>query len=178
MISQILKIIIGTQSPWIEAISYELNASKIITLDYTRKYWHEEKLEWHHVNDYLDEMLKEQLLEQIDNSVSFSSIEHAGLGRYGDPLSPDGDIDAVKEIHCMLKPGGLLILGGLPYTGEEEGNIMWNAHRIYGKKRIKRLSIGWEMLEDYDSSLLVDYPYKHHGFEKQTGVVLKKIGKC
>ncbi len=176
--SFVFKLIIGTQSTWVEAISYELNASRIITLDYTRKYWHEEKLEWHHVNDYLDEMLEKQLLEQIDNSASFSSIEHAGLGRYGDPLSPDGDVEAVKEIHCMLKPGGLLFLAGIPYTEREDGEIMWNAHRVYGKKRIRRMSIGWEMLEDYDSSLLTSYPWVNHGFKKQTGVVLKKIGKC
>jgi hypothetical protein len=36
-------LIIGTISVWIEAIAYELAASKITTLDYTRKYWHDPK---------------------------------------------------------------------------------------------------------------------------------------
>ena len=77
-----------------------------------------------------------------DNSVSFSSIEHSGLGRFGDPLSANGDVDAVKQIHCSLKPGGLFFLG-LPYSGKEKGMLQFNAHRIYGNKRIELLAKGW-----------------------------------
>lgn len=32
------------------------------------------------------------------------------LGRYGDPLDPDGDLKAMKLVYSMLKPGGLLFL--------------------------------------------------------------------
>ena len=94
----IIKVIIGTIETWIEAITYDLNASKIITLDYTRKLWHDKRLEWYHTNDYIDEMLEKNQLEQIDNAATFSSIEHSGLGRYGDALSPNGDIDAMQQV--------------------------------------------------------------------------------
>ena len=39
-------VVIGTQLPWIEAISYHLSASKITTLDYTRKKYETERLKW------------------------------------------------------------------------------------------------------------------------------------
>lgn len=155
-------VIIGTVRPWIEAISYELNASKIITLDYTRKYWHKEKLQWIHVNDYLDRVLEEQLLKQIDNAATFSSIENSGWGRFGDILSPDGDLEAMKQVHCMIRPGGLFVVGGLPVTGEEKGDLHWNAHRKFGKKRLRQMFEGWKIVENQGGNFFV----------------LRKKGKC
>lgn len=51
-------------------------------------------------------------LEHIyyDLLVSFSGIEHSGLGRYGDPVNPDADIEAMAQIHRALAPGGYLLL--------------------------------------------------------------------
>ena len=33
-----------------------------------------------------------------------------GLGRYGDPLDPDGDLVAMKEAWLKLEPGGHFLL--------------------------------------------------------------------
>jgi hypothetical protein len=139
--------IIGTQLVWIEAISLEIGTGKITTFDYTRKkYEQSDLLEWIHVNDFLDDSIKTSQIEVFDNAVSFSSINYSGLGRYGDPLDPNGDFDAVRQIHCMLKPGGLFFLG-LPSTEEEKGFIEFNAHRYYGFKRLELLFQGWDKLE-------------------------------
>jgi len=35
-------------------------------------------------------------------------IEHIGLGRYGDPLDPDGSVKACNELQRVLAPGGKL----------------------------------------------------------------------
>lgn len=71
-----------------------------------------------------------------DNSVESLScmhtIEHIGLGRYGDPIDPDGDLKAIKELVRVLKPGGTLIFVtpvGIP-------RIEYNAHRIYAYEQI------------------------------------------
>lgn len=71
-----------------------------------------------------------------DNSVNSLScmhvIEHVGLGRYGDPLDPDGDLKAIAEIKRVLAPSGSLIFAvpiGKP-------RIMFNAHRIYSYDQI------------------------------------------
>lgn len=138
-------VIIGTVEPWLEALAYEMNASRIITLDYTRKYWHDRKLEWYHVNDFLENSLAAKVIENFDNAATFSSIEHSGLGRFGDPLNSDGDLDAMKQVHCMMKPGGLFFIGGLDNRPTDKGQIQFNAHRIYGKKRLELLFKGWKL---------------------------------
>lgn len=55
-------------------------------------------------------------------------VEHVGLGRYGDPLDPDGDRKAIAELKRVLAPGGLLLFV-VPIGGTSK--IMFNAHRIY-----------------------------------------------
>ena len=140
-------VVIGTQIPWIEAIAYYLSASKITTLDYTRKKYEESnRLEWLHVNDYLDDLILNNKIELFDNSVSFSSIEHSGLGRYGDPLAPNGDIEAVQQVHCLLKYNGLFFLG-LPTSDNDLSYIQFNVHRVYGSKRLNRLFKGWTLIQ-------------------------------
>ena len=65
------------------------------------------------------------MLNVFDTAFSYSSIEHAGLGRYGDPLNPYADIEAVAQVACLLKPGGIFFLG----FGIGRDKLEWNAHR-------------------------------------------------
>ena len=39
---------------------------------------------------------------RYDAVVTYSSVEHAGLGRYGDPLDPDGDVAAMAPLSFFL----------------------------------------------------------------------------
>ena len=55
-------------------------------------------------------------------------VEHIGLGRYGDPLDPDGDLKAISELIRVLAPDGNLLL--VVPVGKKS-RIMFNAHRIY-----------------------------------------------
>ncbi len=48
---------------------------------------------------------------EYDFAVSYSSYEHDGLGRYGDPIDPWGDLWDVRRVGCLIKPLGLLYLG-------------------------------------------------------------------
>ena len=81
----------------------------------------------------------------FDAAFSISSFEHDGLGRYGDPINPDGDLQAMEKTKRMLKPGGLLLLA-VPVGCDV---IVWNAHRIYGPKRLARLLEGWDILDAF-----------------------------
>ena len=58
--------------------------------------------------------------------------EHIGLGRYGDPLDPDGTKKAIKELARVLAPGGALYLG-IPIG---KPRVCFNAHRIHSNKQI------------------------------------------
>jgi len=64
------------------------------------------------------------------------TVEHIGLGRYGDPLDYDGDKKAIDELKRVLAPGGsLLFVVPLANTNK----IHFNAHRVYTKDSILRL---------------------------------------
>jgi hypothetical protein len=80
-----------------------------------------------------------------DSTITISSLEHSGLGRYGDPLDPDGDLKAMKVLLDRTKVGGLCFLA-VP-MGKDQ--ILWNAHRVYGRLRFPLLTEGWEVVESF-----------------------------
>ena len=59
-------------------------------------------------------------------------VEHIGLGRYGDPLDPDGDLKAIAELKRVLAPGGNLLF----VTPVGRPRIQFNAHRVYTCEQI------------------------------------------
>lgn len=63
-------------------------------------------------------------------------VEHVGLGRYGDPLDPSGDIKATKELSRVLAPGGKLLFV-VPVGAKSR--IEYNAHRIYSYETVLSL---------------------------------------
>jgi len=71
-----------------------------------------------------------------DNSVDSLScmhvVEHVGLGRYGDPIDPDGDLKAIAELKRVLSKGGSLLF--VAPVGKPK--IRFNAHRIYSYDQI------------------------------------------
>ena len=75
-----------------------------------------------------------------DSSVSSISslcvVEHIGLGRYGDPLDPQGTEKAIAELQRVLAPGGNLWLS-MPVSNENV--IHFNAGRIFSIEYVLRL---------------------------------------
>ena len=69
------------------------------------------------------------------------TIEHIGLGRYGDPIDPDGDIKAILELIRVTKSGGSILF----VTPVGKPKIMFNAHRIYDPAMIIDLFNGCEI---------------------------------
>jgi SAM-dependent methyltransferase len=77
------------------------------------------------------------------------TVEHVGLGRYGDPLDPDGDLKAMAELTRVLAPGGNLLF--VVPTGRPR--VVFNAHRIYSFEQV-RSSFSGLALQDF--SLIPD----------------------
>jgi SAM-dependent methyltransferase len=78
-----------------------------------------------------------------DVALSVSSFDHDGLGRYGDPLDPTGDLKAMSRAMGLLRPGGILLLT-VPIGPDL---VVWNLLRRYGEKRLPLLLEGWEVVE-------------------------------
>ncbi|MBC7766809.1 DUF268 domain-containing protein [Arenimonas sp.] len=71
------------------------------------------------------------------------TIEHIGLGRYGDPIDPDGDIKAIDELKRVVQLGGNLLF----VTPVGQPKIEFNAHRIYSYEQIISYFKGFELKE-------------------------------
>jgi SAM-dependent methyltransferase len=86
-------------------------------------------------------------LSFADNSIASLScmhtIEHVGLGRYGDAVNPKGDLKAAAELKRVVKPGGHLIIV-LPVGTPR---ICFNAHRIYSHAQVTDMFGGFSVVE-------------------------------
>ncbi len=78
-------------------------------------------------------------------------VEHIGLGRYGDPLDPTGDLKAMAELRRVLAKDGRLLF--VVPVGKPK--IMFNAHRIYSYDQIRECFSELELVE---FSLIPDGP--------------------
>jgi hypothetical protein len=133
-------LVVGSQTPVVETLLLAYNASSVTTVEYNALTY-----------DGVETLTPAELLElpaaarRFDLVLSISSIDHDGLGRYGDPLAPDGDLmssDAVRD-EGLLAPGGLYFLT-VPVGPDV---VVWNLHRRYGEVRLPLLLEGWEVLE-------------------------------
>ena len=63
------------------------------------------------------------------------TIEHFGLGRYGDDIDPLGHLKGLEQLKRMVKPGGRFYLS-TPIGPER---VEFNAHRIFAASTVT----GW-----------------------------------
>ena len=141
-------IVFGSQTPWAESLLLAANASEILTYEYMKIKSDDSRITTVTPSEVAVDFLRGTFLN-YDFGFTYSSFEHDGLGRYGDPLNPFGDIESVNKASCLIKPGGYLFLG-IPVGPDA---LVWNAHRIYGRLRIPLLVAGWDIIDivgDYD----------------------------
>jgi len=124
-------LVIGTQVPWLEAILLSKRPKKIVTVEYG--YFISEYPTWVIMRPLeFRKRFFDGTLDTFDHIFTYSSLEHSGLGRYGDPLNPWGDIMAVAEAWCVAKPNAKLALGLPTSVSAGYDQIQFNAGRIYG----------------------------------------------
>lgn len=126
--------VMGSTQPWYECVVLEFGG-KPTTIDYNLPGYKHPEMEEISVADYW------KAPKQFDAAFSISSFEHDGLGRYGDPLNPSGDLRAMGEMKKILKKDGILFLA-VPIGLDK---MVWNAHRIYGDIRWPMLTEGWKI---------------------------------
>lgn len=102
------------------------------------------------LDNFLSERANLTQLSFETNSVPSIScmhtVEHVGLGRYGDPMDYDGDLKAMAELARVLAPEGCLLF--VTPVGCEN-RIFFNAHRIYTASTIADhfASLGLKLVE-------------------------------
>lgn len=134
--------VIGSQTPWAEAALFNHGAANVTTIEYMKIKTNYPGLITYHPSEIAQAFLRRQW-NGVDVAFSYSSIEHDGLGRYGDPLNPYGDFESMGRMRCLLKPNGILFFS-VPVAPDA---VVWNAHRLYGKYRLALMLIGWKLLD-------------------------------
>ena len=128
-------LVVGAVSPWVEAMLH-VDGYRTHTLD---------------INLPIDEancttsltydaINTKQL--KFDLVVAFSTVEHIGLGRYGDEIDPAGDRKWMSWARNLLNTDGVLLLG-VPLA--PKGRVEQDLHRIYGQSMYRELIQGWEV---------------------------------
>jgi len=144
-------VVSGAVSPWVEYILRSAGASRVISVDYNIPIvcgvpWIESKSE----ASFDSEVGVYNLI------VSFSGIEHYGLGRYGDPIAKSADFKWVKQIHKALAPGGFLLLA-VPTSATSY--VVHTFYRVYSHGSLTRLLKGFELIgRVWDGHVLGGWP--------------------
>jgi hypothetical protein len=70
--------------------------------------------------------------DTVDSLSTLHAVEHFGLGRYGDPVDPQGSFKMMRALARVLKPGGRLYFS-VP-VGRER--LEFNAHRVFAPSTV------------------------------------------
>jgi SAM-dependent methyltransferase len=153
--------VFGAVLPWYEALLLERGAKSVTTIEYnviTLQY------PGHHAL-LAPAYWADPARPTFDAVVSISSFEHDGLGRYGDPLDPFGDLHVMARLARALRPGGVAYVA-VPANAETD-ILIFNAARVYGPVRMPLLLAGWDVLAQFGQ------PARHYPDEAQPVYVLR-----
>lgn len=79
----------------------------------------------------------------VDSLSSLHVIEHIGLGRYGDPIDPNGSIKAAREIVRVLAPRGRAYIS-VPIG---RSRVQFNGQRVFSVADALALFKGLDIVE-------------------------------
>lgn len=132
--------VVGSETPWVEALLLAAGAVHVTTIEYGAIDTDHPQLSVLTLSG-LRELAQSPLgVPQFDFVMTYSSLEHSGLGRYGDVLAPFGDLEWIERIRCLLKPAGIFYFG-VPMSSVD--CLVWNAHRVYGPHRLAAVERGF-----------------------------------
>lgn len=163
-------LVVGSERPWLEGMLIGFGAKKVTTLEYGSIISEHPIISTVTVANLTKAVLQNnhEYFGLFDTAFSYSSIEHSGLGRYGDQINPFGDIEQVAQISCLLKTGGIFFLG----FGIGKDKVEFNAHRIYGKLRLPLVTINFKLMD-----IIGKFSWEKANWKIQPIMVLKNIFK-
>ena len=135
-------MVVGSHTPWLEVMALRNGAKKVLSVDYNEINSDHPQVETMPIME-LNKKFLNRTLPQFDVLISYSSVEHSGLGRYGDNLNPWGDVIAMARGWCLLKPGGRAMIG---VPTKEKDTIYFNGSRHYGPVQYPHLFANWNQI--------------------------------
>ncbi len=125
-----------------------------------------------HQMDLMNE-LPGSWVEATDSLSCLHTIEHFGLGRYGDSIDVNGHLKGLAQLKRMVAPGGMFYLS-TPIGPER---VEFNAHRVFAPRTlIDWFSGGWKIEKfaviDDDTRLREDVDWRSSEMENHFGCTL------
>lgn len=164
-------LVIGSEIPWLEAMLLEFGATSVDTVEFGEITSHHPQIRTHTPRKFTAAFFS-GTIAQFDFAFSYSSLEHDGLGRYGDVLNPHGDLQTMAKLLSVVKPGGFVLIG-VPCCHDK---LDWNAHRIYGPLRLPLLFAGYRVLSVHPSDMRLGDD--SNGYSFQPVWVLQNMWGC
>eukprot|EP00760_Papus_ankaliazontas_P014552 PhM_4_TR16100/c0_g1_i1/m.28503 len=135
-------LVFGSSLPIFEVALISIaSARDVTTVDYQLSKILESRFTFRSV----EEFWKSSSQNQYNVVLSYSTIQHDGLGRFGDALDADGDLHFMDEVWSLLKPGGIFLMS-VPLGND---CVAFNVFRVYGRRRLPHLLTGWSVLRVY-----------------------------
>ena len=156
-------LVLGSQEPWYEALLLAWGAGRVVTLEYNNLTYSHPQLSTVTPAQFLDSEGGGLYFgpRTFDVVVAVAAVDHDGLGRYGDPLAPDGDLLTMDWLQSTVKTqrqrqqeaqsgaegveGGVLVLTA-PIGPDL---VVWNLERRYGRVRLPLLLEGWQVKQRF-----------------------------
>ena len=165
-------LVLGSQEPWYETLLLAWGASRVVTLEYNNLTYAHPLLQTVTPAQFLSSEAGGDYFgpRTFDLVVAVAAVDHDGLGRYGDPLAPDGDLLTMDWMRSLLKSkeqrqqeaqAGEASGGVAGASGVDEGGVLiltapigpdlvvWNLERRYGRVRLPLLLEGWRQLHRF-----------------------------
>jgi len=104
----------------------------------------------------ISKKIDKSLLNYCDSLSCLHTIEHLGLGRYGDKIDPEGHIKGFKNLVKILKKNGLFYVS---FPISNVNKIYFNAERSFHPKEILKWSkklelLRFDLIDDNDKIFL------------------------
>ena len=113
--------------------------------------------------------------ESIDSLSALCSLEHFGLGRYGDPIDPDACFKSFKSIQRVMKSEGEIFIS-VPIGIE---HLEFNAHRVFFPRTIVE---SFNEMELQEFSVInpnpkgIEYNVNIHKYDNELGIKGLRFG--
>ena len=140
-------LVLGSVTPWVEAILLHAGATHIYTVDHRVIQCNHPKVTPLTAVEF-NELYRQGKVPKIAGAVAFGTVVHSGLGRYGDILNPWGDIMAMSKLWCVLQPDAVVAVSTFADATASDV-VEWNMRRHYGSRRLPRLFTNYRIMQVY-----------------------------
>ncbi|CAH1783271.1 unnamed protein product, partial [Owenia fusiformis] len=140
-------IVLGSQTPWIEAMLLCQHVKHLITLDNNVNIvFIHPKISKYNPFEF-SELFLQSRIQHFDFAVSYDFVDQSQIDMKENTY---GDLQTVAQVWCVLKPRGLFFLA-VPESHNQSSYTTSNSQRVYANDRLQHLTANFNVLDHFRS---------------------------